>query len=682
MRFLPRPLQAGAVAALGLATVALTSGLSGVPASASPGPRFTALKNSVPATTDHRVGSYTSSRMSIEVSLAPRNEAALATELRAAYTKGSRGYHQWLARGQFDTRYAPSAAARSAVASYLRGQGLRVGRSASPFLVTASGSSRQLQAAFHTSLSTFRDPRGSEYFANSSAVELPTTISGSVLGVIGLTNTVREHSGAIPLKTTRPAGTVRAHGSSSCETPYVTKKELFKLVNKGVGFPYGNGGGPGCSGLTPDQTNSIYGAPKVGPRGQGAGATAAVFELSAFLRSDISTWTNQFYGAKYQPPLGSRLVDGGPLHPQCPPGDKCPRSIEGYTGAAEVNADIEMELAVAPDLHKLIVYDAPNDFTGQTELDEYTAMAQDDTAATISSSWSICENDAPAAYVQSENVVFEQMALQGQSAFVDNQDTGAFGCIRSDGTDIPNVQDPSSQPWVTSVGGTSLESNPGTNSHPAYPEGAETVWNTDNLCSDHAPAPSNGNQGGLFWCGETGAAGGGPSQYWGRPFYQFGPGVNSKYSTVGNGTTQCSLAKVGTPCRETPDISANADPYTGYAEYCTGNAHTPRSECNFSSGQPVPGWFAIGGCSLSTPLWAAITTDRDSYTGHRIGNINPLVYSLFNAAPAFYFHDITGRGSLQKAATNNGLFPTTPGYDMATGIGTPEMTTLITRSGS
>ncbi len=89
----------------------------------------------------------------------------------------------------------------------------------------------------------------------------------------------------------------------------------------------------------------------------------------------------------------------------------------------------------------------------------------------------------------------------------------------------------------------------------------------------------------------------------------------------------------------------------------------------------------IGGTSMSTPLWAATTADRDSYTGLRTGNINPLLYLLFNIAPGRYFHDITGVGPAQQAATSNGLFPTTPGYDLATGIGTPEMTALITRSG-
>ena len=69
----------------------------------------------------------------------------------------------------------------------------------------------------------------------------------------------------------------------------------------------------------------------------------------------------------------------------------------------------------------------------------------------------------------------------------------------------------------------------------------------------------------------------------GRLMDQRGPGVNSKYTTysgetVANGETACTLAAAGTPCREVPDISAMADPYNGYAEYCTGNANTPQRD--------------------------------------------------------------------------------------------------------
>jgi kumamolisin len=279
------------------------------------------------------------------------------------------------------------------------------------------------------------------------------------------------------------------------------------------------------------------------------------------------------------------------------------------------------------------------------------------------------------------------MALQGQSVFNAAGDDGPYGCILTDGTSKIDTADPAAQPWVTGVGGTSLESdNPGTNPNPAYPHGTETVWNADNLCSTQPPSQSNDHKGGLFWCARSvsmvGAGGGGPSQWWGRPFYQQGPGVNSPYSTYGNGSTQCALASVGTPCRETPDVSADADIFTGLAEYCTGPANTNSWCHSLLGGEPLPGWFEVGGTSQATPIWASIIADRDSYTGLRTGNINPLVYLLFNVAPGRYLHDITGVGAAQQAATSNGLFPTTPGYDMATGIGSPNMAALITQSGS
>jgi kumamolisin len=287
-----------------------------------------------------------------------------------------------------------------------------------------------------------------------------------------------------------------------------------------------------------------------------------------------------------------------------------------------------------------------------------------------------CEEALGAPMARAENVVFEQMAAQGQSMFASAGDDGAFDCEDVTGSTIVNVDDPEAQPWVTSVGGTSWQTdNPGTKLHPAYPKGVESVWNPDDLCNTSA---DEGGQTGQFWCNTTGAGGGGSSQFWGRPFYQRGPGINNRYTTHANTTTRCVFAASGTPCREVPDISANADQFTPYAEFCTGNANTPNSVCGtFSDSQPVPGWFGIGGTSLSSPLWSGIAADRDSYQGHRSGNLNPLLYLLYNVDPGRYFHDITGIG---QSTNNNGLFPTTPGYDLATGIGTPKMAALITET--
>jgi subtilase family serine protease len=682
LRLLNRPLRAGGAAALGLATVAVAGAFAGAHAAAAASPSatpgLTAIKNSLPATTDRQTGTFTAANMSVEVALAPRHEADLAAELRAVYTEGSRQYHRFLAAGQFDRLYAPSSAERAAVASYLTGAGLRVASTGSPFLIRVSGSSAKITAAFHTKLNDYVDPRGIRYYSNSRALSVPTSIVSSIQGVVGLTNTVREHTSIVrPLNRAGKAASKAAASSSSasCETSYPTDAQLFNFYVGGGSLPYGYGGGPGCSGLTPSQTNSIYGAPAASPRTQGAGVTAAVFELSAYQRSDIGTWASTFYGSRYTPKLADVNVDGGPLAPVCPANDTCPAAWQGYAGDIEVDADIETTLAVAKDAN-VVVYNAPNDYTGQTELDEYTAIANQDVASTISSSWGVCENDVTVGMVQAENTVFEQMALQGQSMFNSAGDTGAFGCIRSDGTTIVDQADPASQPWVTSVGGTSLESdNPGTNPSPAYPaKGTETVWNVDSLCSAEGAAADNDNQGGLYWCAASGAGGGGTSQYWGRPFYQQGPGVNNAYTTYGNGSTACALARTGTPCREVPDVSANADEFTPYAEYCTGTtATTPYSVC-----AGFPGWFGIGGTSLSTPLWAAVIAGRDSFQRHRTGNINPLVYSWLRTDAGRYFNDITGAGPRQQAATSNGVYPTTPGYDEATGAGTPKMAAIIT----
>ena len=587
---------------------------------------------------------YNSKRMTIEVALAPRDQAGLHQLLGALYTPHSGSYHRWLGTGRFDARFAPSAATRAAVSGFLTGHGLTLRGAPSPFLVRATGTSAQVSAAFGTRLVTFGGRHGTRFFGTAAPVRLPASLRPGVLGVLGLSDTLRA----------RPGVTITRAGAPSCENAYPTRAFLLNEILSQVpdtSVPRGYGGGPGCSGLTPSQVNSIYGAPDAGPRGKGAGVTMAVFELSGYQPSDITTWAHTFYGSGYTAPLRNINVDGGPVSPSCPAGDPCVPASDAYYGDDEVTADLEMELTIAPDIRQLEVYDAPNDSLGITEMDEYAAIANDDSASVISTSWGLCENDAGAAYEQAQNTIFEQMAVQGQSVFAATGDTGAFGCINDDDTTEPNVLDPAAQPWVTAVGGTSFESfDPGTDPHPAYPAGTETVWNVDNLCNTGS---DEGLPSDLYYCAALFAGGGGSSEVFGRPFYQHGPGT----------------------AREIPDVSANADVFTPYAAYCTGNSSTPGSFCGaFTGADLAPGWVGSAGTSVSSPLWAGIIADRDSYQGFRTGNANPLLYLLYNLAPKTYFHDITA----SPAASDNGLYPATPGYDQATGIGTPRMAALIT----
>ncbi len=176
----------------------------------------------------------------------------------------------------------------------------------------------------------------------------------------------------------------------------------------------------------------------------------------------------------------------------------------------------------------------------------------------------------------------------------------------------------------------------------------ETVWNDFDAC--------NGTHQGLIACARDGAGGGGISVFWPRPSFQRGPGV--------------ALLKN----REVPDVSADADELTPYAEYCTGAPGT-NSACARSGG----GWFGIGGTSLSSPLWAAVIGDAVGYNGARFGTATMRLYPLMRSGYSIYFHDITGVG---QAENSNGAYPVTPGYDLATGIGTPDIGAIVTGTGS
>ena len=582
------------------------------------------------------MGAHASNQpMTITLTLQSSNAAQMTTLLTELYTPGNPLYHRWLGQGQFNRLFAPSASQIAAVTTFLKSGGLRIASTPSPFLVRATGTTAQVGTLLHTSITDYTAASGQQFFQNATAVQIPTSLKNLILAVSGLTNTGKLHPNYI---TTRQAA--QAQGKA---TPNY-------------------GAGPGGSGLTPSQTSSLYdatGVYKLGNKGKGKGATLAVFELSAYTESDITTYEHLFFGNSENVSIVNINVDGGSLTPICPTGDTC-NPANDFSGDIEVDADIETQIALAPKISHLLVYDAPNDVASITNVDNYFKIASDDLADSISSSWGQCEQDVTLGTAEAESVAFMQMAAQGQSMFDAAGDTGAFDCLRGSGFTGVTVEDPASQPFVTGVGGTSFGTfDPGSTLHPSYPTGAETVWNVADACSPNS----------LNSCANLGATGGGVSSFWAMPPFQHGPGVISAFSQK---APFCSQATAGQFCREVPDVSADADEVTPYAEFCTGTA--PSSACgSFSAGQPVPGWFGIGGTSLSTPVWSAVIALWDSVHGRRFGTASPGLYQLFRSAHSYskYFHDITG---IHQTENNNGIYPTTPNYDMTTGIGTPRIT--------
>jgi kumamolisin len=105
----------------------------------------------------------------------------------------------------------------------------------------------------------------------------------------------------------------------------------------------------------------------------------------------------------------------------------------------------------------------------------------------------------------------------------------------------------------------------------------------------------------------------------------------------------------------TPDVAAVADPFTGV-----------RIVLNQ---QEVVG----GGTSQSAPIWAGMAAVMNQYLisngGRELGDLNPTLYRIAAGAPLPGFRDITLGG--------NAVADAGPGYDMVTGLGTPDVDNLV-----
>lgn len=332
----------------------------------------------------------------------------------------------------------------------------------------------------------------------------------------------------------------------------------------------------------------------------GNNQTVAVFELDGYQQSDIDQFFSQNNLSK--PTITNTLVDGA--------------NGSAGAGAIEVELDIDVVGEIAPKATQ-IVYEGPN--TTQGVNDTYNQIVTDNKAQITTISWGECESQSGAAELQTLDGIFKQGATQGISLFAASGDSGAYDC---NDTNLA-VDSPAGDPYITGVGGTNLQETNGT-------YGSESVW-SDPTSTQRSAKGAGG--------------GGGLSSTFDLPSWQVAPGVSNQYS---NGK------------REVPDVSADADPKTGYAVYCTVSA----------SGCPSTGNIVVGGTSAAAPLWAGSTALLNEYLQQqgktRVGFANPTLYKLANEKqPNPPFHDVTSGDNL--------YYPATPGYDLASGLGTPDV---------
>ncbi|MGZ3713348.1 MAG: S53 family peptidase, partial [Bdellovibrionota bacterium] len=486
------------------------------------------------ARAQHRGRRSASAALNLTIALKPRDTEGLNDLVQRLYDPSDPAYHHFLTPGEFKDRFAPTSSDVQRAVSALEAQGLKVAQvQDNNLLLHVETDTGKAEKAFQLEIHEYTDTDGRNVHAPTSDPKVSGELADKLNAIVGLSSFSR----------------YRSHNLK--KSAQLDPASFSPKASVG-------------SYMTPAKIRSSYGLN--GTAANGSGETVGLMQLDGYNLSDINAYAAYF--SLTVPTMVNVLVDG----------------VTGSAGANkdEVSMDIELVMAMAPSIAKIVVYEGPN--SDQGVLDTYNAIAVANQAKTVSSSWGSPEDLNTVSFRNSENTIFQQLAAQGQSIFVASGDAGAYD--DSSRATTLEVDDPASQPYATAVGGTTL-----------------TLDGSNNFASESSWAVSSDKSGG----------GGGISSIWAQPSWQAG------LSTAAN--------KGSNTMRMVPDVSLNANPSTGYPIY-TGGA-----------------WYAIGGTSAAAPLWAAFTAlvnqTRISGGLARIGFANPMLYQLGQSSLySSIFHDI------------------------------------------
>ncbi len=571
-----------------------------------------------------------------------RNLSGLEAQVQAGMPGG------YLSVSQFAGQYGQPQSNIWALRSYLSKFGISSTALADGLDVTATGTAGQFDKALSVQQTDYNLPPvpprnghpgrpGMKIHGTKQSPLLPRNLAQFVLAVLGLTNypTFASESVRVP-------GVVPSAEQDGNLTPedFAKQYDLNPLYSGGA---------------------------------TGAGRTIGIVTLASVDPSvAVYFWSHILHIATKPNRVSLVNVDGGA------------GPVDDNLGSGETALDVEQSGALAPRAN-IVVYQAPNTDFGF--VDGFFQAASDNTADSVSASWGESETviqDAVRAGIESANyaVSFDEayleMAAQGQSAFVSSGDFGAYTAVEDLGTTNLSAGNPDSSPWITSAGGTTLPGTIplGTSLSVTIP--AERTWGWDWLWAEWAQLGFPSEQDLAF--AEPIGGGGGFSSIEPTPAYQQGvPGTHDfsavQYLTptdfqpfdgvflptewIFNPTPGVTRG-IGNG-RATPDVSANADPFTGYEEYFT-----------FGNGPATleGGW---GGTSFVAPQLNGSTALMDSVLGRRVGFWNPSIYQ-------FAMQRNSPFTPLNSASANNdNLYYTgTRGhvFNVGSGLGTPDLARL------
>jgi kumamolisin len=582
--------------------------------------------------------------------------------LEAAVTGGFRNY---LSVGQFASEYGANPSVIAALRNYLANFGITTTVYADNLDVVAQGTAGEFDQAlsvtqqqYHAPAVVGRDGRtkipAQTFHGTTRSPQLPASIAANLLAVLGLTNYGPFGSQMVQVDTSvlKP----QSSSSSSC------------LALTGL---------PDACHL-PSDFASRYGLNALYQNGaDGAGQTLAIVTLAALdPGAPQYFWQNIAHIKATNRTLTVDNIDGGPGAPS------------DAAGSGETDLDVEQSGSLAPGAN-VIVYQAPNTDFGFA--DAFFTAASQNIAGTVSASWVESETylqyvigageEAP-GYAAAFDEAFLEMAAQGQSGFIAAGDWGAYTAqIDLTSTNL-SVAVSADSPYITAAGGTtlpwsgSLSSTAGT---ATVNVPAERTWGWDYLWQ--AIATVTGES--LATAAETnvGGSGGGFSTIESMPSYQYYvPGIG-EYFAVQYLTPIDFITEPGSSLveptewsfnakppvshgyssgRALPDVSADADPYTGYLLY----------EPSFVGVGQAPLQGGWGGTSFVAPQLNGSAAVINSYLGHRVGLWNPSIYAFATSGNSpFTVLGVVG------TASDNIYFTGNPNsiYNEGSGLGIPNL---------
>jgi kumamolisin len=586
-------------------------------------------------------------------------------QLEAAVTGGVKNY---VSVGQFAREYGANPALISGLKSYLGKFGITASAYADNVDVVANGTAGEFDQALAVTQQQYKAPavrgrdglagiRAQTFHGTSQDPEVPAYIADSLVAVLGLT----DYS---------PFASQAVHADTS-----VLKKDSDSTNSclALTGLP------DGCN--LPSNFASNYGLDKLYDKGaNGSGQTLAIVTLAALDQGAPEYYWNNIADI---PATGRTVtvdnVDGGPGAPS------------DVDGTGETDLDVEQSGGVAPGAN-VIVYQAPNTDFGFA--DAFFDAASQNTASTVSSSWgesdtylqaSVAQGVESPGYQAAFDEAYLEMAAQGQSGFVSSADEGAYTATGDLGTTNLSADTPADSPYITAAGGTTLPwsgSLTGADGTASVDVASQRAWGWDYLWQPVATITGES----LTASAESQVvgSGGGFSTIEQRPAYQNEvPGMGEyhavQYLTPTDYTTVTGTNLVEptewsfnpTPSvtsgysggRAEPDLSTDADPYSGYLLY--------EPSAVQSGNAPLEGGW--GGTSFVAPQLNGSTAVIDSYLGHRVGLWNPSIYA-FATSHNSPFTPLNTAGT----SNDNIYYTGNPGtvYNEGSGLGFPNLSKL------